>query len=155
MQLRSLWLGKNKIESLTGVSALVNLRQLDVQNNRLTAIGDELLNLTNLEELYLACNAIENVSGLPALSPLHTVDLSNNQLNSIDGLDAHTHLEEVWMTKSLLSSYDALTPLTRLPKLSCIYLEHSPIAKDFEYRMKLTAMIPTLEQLDATLITRR
>ena len=58
------------------------------------------------------------------------------------------------MTKSLLETYDDLIPLTKLNNLKCLYLEHSPIAKDFEYRMRITKMIPTLEQLDATVVTR-
>lgn len=38
-----------------------------------------------------------------------------------------------------------------LPKLSTLYLEHSPLAKDFEYRIRLAADIPSLTQLDATM----
>lgn len=37
-----------------------------------------------------------------------------------------------------------------LPKLSTLYLEHSPLARDFEYRMRLAEAIPSLTQLDAT-----
>jgi protein phosphatase 1 regulatory subunit 7 len=97
--LESLWLGKNKIETVSHVGHFPKLKQLDIQNNRLTSLGQELCGLTTLTELYLACNAIESVAGgLPTLSPLSTLDLSNNKVADISGIDACTHLEELWMT---------------------------------------------------------
>lgn len=192
-QLRSLWLGKNKIEQLAGLEGLNLLEQLDVQNNRLTSLGDCLRGLKRLRELYLACNAISSLGddgcGLPALSAeelaegeggLQIVDLSSNQLASLQGIDSQSSLRELWASGSALSSFEQLQPLTRLPRLTCVYLEHSPIgeseretlylflllpslltivclllpAKDFEYRIRLTAMLPFLEQLDATAVKR-
>lgn len=153
--LESLWLGKNKIEEIAGIEGLTKLRQLDVQNNRLRSLGTGLLGLTNLEELYLACNAIENVNGLPVNSPLNTLDLSTNRISCIAGIEQHQHLTELWMTASLLASFEALEPLVALPHLECLYLEHSPIASDFEYRMRITKMISSLVQLDANAVNRR
>ena len=153
--LQSLWLGKNKIETIACIGNLPKLRQLDIQNNRITSIGEgQIQNLGSLEELYLACNAIEIMDNFPINSPLGTLDLSYNKIISIQGVELLTNLEELWMTKSLLESYDDLAPLTKLSGLKCLYLEHSPVAKDFEYRMRLTKLIPTLEQLDATAVTR-
>jgi protein phosphatase 1 regulatory subunit 7 len=142
--MQSLWLGKNKIEEISGIGHLSKLRQLDVQSNRLAAIGAELMELTALEEVYLACNAIETVRGLPEGSPLSTVDLSNNPLKSLDGIESHPTLEELWMTKSALSTYDDLEPLRSLPALTCVYLEHSPVAQHPDYRQRLVALVPTL-----------
>jgi Leucine-rich repeat (LRR) protein len=72
--------------SLSGISSHSLLRQLDIQNNRLTTIGSALLPLSNLSELYLACNAIETVAGLPNSLQLNTVDFSNNPINSLEGI---------------------------------------------------------------------
>ena len=58
------------------------------------------------------------------------------------------------MTSSKISSLEQLEPLKELPEISCLYLEHSPISKDFEYRKAITAMLPSLEQLDATEVNR-
>lgn len=85
LNLESLWLGKNKIEDINGIAQLRKLKKLDVQNNRLSRLGEELSEMENLEELYLACNAIETVDGLPTLSPLSIVDFSTNRLQSIEG----------------------------------------------------------------------
>jgi len=177
--LQSLWLGKNKIEKIEDINRLPCLRQFDCQNNRLTTLiwddekkgesgdvatdGDSvgaasntgIAGLTTLEELYLACNALQNLHGMPQQSPLDTIDLSTNQINSLAGVESLQHVTELWMTSSKLSSFEELEPLQALPKLECLYLEHSPLASDFEYRMKVTAMLPSLQQLDATTVSRR
>jgi protein phosphatase 1 regulatory subunit 7 len=179
--LQSLWLGKNKLERICDVQDLPVLRQLDCQNNRLTAlvwptivppVSDDAPDITSspasdedidssgigrlksLEELYLACNAIVRLDGLPVNSPLRTLDLSTNGVESVEGIEGLVELEELWMTASAMSTFEQLQPLTTLPKIECLYLEHSPIAADFEYRKKITALIPTLEQLDATQVNR-
>jgi protein phosphatase 1 regulatory subunit 7 len=41
--------------------------------------------------------------------------------------------------------------LTKLPKLTCVYLEANPLAQDSAYRRKLKLIVPTLLQIDATL----
>ena len=71
---------------VTGIGQFKLLRQLDIQNNRLTSLGEEMLDMNYLEELYLACNGIESVQGLPRSSRLSTLDLSNNPLKSIQGI---------------------------------------------------------------------
>ena len=160
LALRSLWLGKNKIEEISGLENLIGLKQLDVQSNRLTSLGTGLNSLKNLSELYLASNQIKNVTGLPLFiedgsneefnDVLNTIDLSNNGLSSIEGIQQIRNLEEFWMSGSGFDSFESLEPLSKLATLTCVYLEHSPIAKDFEYRKKLTQLIPSLEQLDAS-----
>mmetsp|Transcript_66192 Transcript_66192/g.130241 ORF Transcript_66192/g.130241 Transcript_66192/m.130241 type:complete len:365 (+) Transcript_66192:39-1133(+) len=152
--MKSLWLGKNKIEAIGGLEALTELRQLDIQHNRLTTLGEGLLHLSKLEELYLAWNAIDSLHGLPDSTELNTVDLSKNQITSLEGAEQHPSLEELWLSYCQVASFDALTPLTGLAKLTCLYLEHNPLAKDFEYRKTVTRMIPTLQQLDATMVNR-
>lgn len=131
VSLKSLWLGKNKIENITDVGHLPNLRQLDVQNNRLTSLGEDLLSNQSLEEIYLACNAITSTAGLPVLASrcLKIIDLSNNKLVSLESIECFSALKELWMTGSGFSSLDELASLQLLPKLECLYLEHSPIVK--------------------------
>lgn len=132
-----------------------SLRQLDVQCNRLTELTG-LDGLEGLEELYLANNAIQSVSGLPLLSceTLNTVDLSYNGIQSMDGIELFQALEELWVSRSAVTSFAQLEPLMKLGNLSCLYLEHSPISSDFEYRIRITKMIPSLQQLDAVNVSR-
>jgi protein phosphatase 1 regulatory subunit 7 len=65
VSLESLWLGKNKIEEIAGINQLNHLRQFDIQSNRLTSLGTDLLNNTSIEEFYVANNAISDLEGKP------------------------------------------------------------------------------------------
>lgn len=150
--LESLWLGKNKIERVEGIEELTMLKQLDVQSNRLTQIaGIDTLN--RLNELYLASNAIESIDGLPTAGTLGTIDLSRNKLSSLAGIESQTGLEDLWLSTNLFDKFDFLEHVSQLPKLTTIYMEHNPIASDFEYRLRLSAAMPQLEYIDATMTT--
>ena len=135
-----------------------------------------------LEELYLAHNGLDDdgISGLLSSSStsgstfpqLTTLDLSNNRLtttaplvvdskknnnNTVVGLH-WPMLEELWLSANLITDFEAIHSLKvasenkQLPKLETVYLEYNPVSKDFEYRKKLAEYIPTLQQIDATMI---
>lgn len=112
--LRSLWLGKNKIEKVQGLEKLVTLEQLDIQNNRLTSLGDGLQTLVNLRELYLACNRLPDPKGLPPPGCLNTVDFSYNLMKSLEGIEPYTTLEDLWVSGSVLENFDQVKPLLPL-----------------------------------------
>jgi protein phosphatase 1 regulatory subunit 7 len=150
--LESLWLGKNKIETIEGLEGLSVLRQLDVQSNRLTQISG-ISELNNLQELYLASNALESIDGLPASGTLNTIDLSRNKLSSLAGIQAQTGVEDLWLSTNLFDNFDLLEYISPLSNLTTIYLEHNPVASDFEYRLRLSAALPQLEYIDATQTT--
>lgn len=158
--MQSLWLGKNKITEVSHIQQMVNLRQLDVQSNRLTTLGDGIRTLHNLEELYLAHDKIESIEGcLPEVTDEHppklnTIDLTANGLKSLVGFEQQVEIEELWIGSSGVASFEDVTPLQALPKLNCLYLEHSPISADFEYRLRISKLLPALEQLDAVSMTR-
>lgn len=48
-----------------------------------------------------------------------------------------------------------MPPLARLPALRVLYLEHNPLAADYEYRTRLARGVPQLLQIDATAVPRR
>lgn len=150
--LRSLWLGKNKIEKIEGIGGLTSLKQVDVQSNRLTAVSG-IDTLSELEELYLASNAIDSIAGIPQAGTLTTIDLSRNKLSSLAGIEVQTSLEDLWLSTNLFSTFDFLDHTKKLSKLTTIYLEHNPIASDFEYRLRVSAAMPGLEFIDATMTT--
>lgn len=135
-----------------------------------------------LEELYLAHNGLDDagISGLVSLvgtgdntknfPKLTVLDLSRNRLTTtaslvIDGAAEATTttgewpaLEELWLSGNAIADFDALVPLKdasakhHLPELATVYLEYNPLAKDFEYRKKVAEFLPTLKQIDATMI---
>lgn len=58
-------LANNKLKSIAGLSALVNLKKVDLGANRIRVMeATELAGLTNLEELWIGKNKIEKIEGL-------------------------------------------------------------------------------------------
>jgi hypothetical protein len=82
-------------------------------------------------------------------------DLSGNRVKSLEGVEGLAALEELWMSYNEMATFDDLNPLTRLRNLRCVYLEHNPVYKEFEYRKRVAALLPELVQLDATMIPFR
>ena len=157
--LEELWLGKNKIEVIEGLENLTSLRRLDVQSNRLTAIENLTSQVDTLEELYLAHNGISNEgaireSGLQlSFQKLTTLDLSRNRLTSCLPFSKLVTLNELWISSNEIASFEDVQPISVLTELNEIYLEHNPIYQDFEYRKKLKEIIPSLNQIDANMIS--
>mmetsp|Transcript_35196 Transcript_35196/g.80409 ORF Transcript_35196/g.80409 Transcript_35196/m.80409 type:complete len:451 (-) Transcript_35196:6302-7654(-) len=156
--LEELWLGKNKIEKIDGLENLTKLRRLDVQSNRLTTVDNLHAQVDTLEELYLAHNGI-TVEGATVESglalkftQLNTLDLSSNRLTDASPLSHLTSLTDLWISSNDIKTFDDVQPLESLTNLDGIYLEHNPVASDFEYRMQLTKIIPSLTQIDANMI---
>ena len=140
--LQELWLGKNKIVKIEGLDALANLKRISIQSNRLTEMGNGLAPLINLEELYLSHQGIGAIEGLDGLRKLNTIDISHNRLTSTNGIpvDDLPELEDLWLNGNKISEYaevDRLAPLGAT--LHTIYLQHNPLAKDFEYRKRVKA----------------
>jgi protein phosphatase 1 regulatory subunit 7 len=159
VSLKSLWLGKNKIEHIEDLSALVNLTQLDIQCNRLTSC-EGLAGLISLQELYLANNNISSLQGLIDALPvticpnLNTIDFTHNQITSFDGVDVLSTLETIWLSSNRIETVTDLIALKSLPKLECLYLEHNPIYSRSDYKTSIMEELIQLKQLDANLIQR-
>ncbi len=125
------------------------------------------MNLTTqrdtLEELYLAHNAIDTEgasfdTGLAMTFPnLSVLDLSRNRLTSTKPFAHLPGLEELWISGNEISTFEDVEPLKEaassgIQSLDTIYLEYNPVASEFEYRKRLKEWIPSLNQIDATLI---
>jgi hypothetical protein len=143
---------------------LTKLRRLDIQSNRLTRIENLQGQCDTLEELYLAHNGIDDIgahleTGLKLSFPNLTVlDLSRNRLTTTIPFGHLTAIEELWISGNMMEDFDAVVPLKDasaeglIPNLETLYLEYNPLASDFEYRKKLAQWIPSLKQIDATMI---
>ena len=116
--------------------------------------------LETLEELYLAHNGIDDEgasceTGIALKFPnLNVLDLSRNRLTTTAPFAHLEALEELWISGNNIESFEAVEPLRNAPaqKLDTIYLEYNPVAKEFEYRKRVAEYIPSLSQIDATLI---
>ena len=63
-------------------------------------------------------------------------------------------LTDLWANGNLVADFDDLNGLTQLTSLDTLYLEHNPLAKDFEYRLRIARLLNSLTQLDADPVTR-
>lgn len=158
VNLEELWLGKNKIEHIGGLQHLTKLRRLDVQSNRLTKIENLEALVDTLEELYLAHNGIdvegalcESGLALP-FTQLNTVDMSRNRLTDTSPFAHLTSLTDLWISGNDIATYEQVEHLRGLTALDVVYLEYNPVASEFEYRMKLAQIVPSLTQIDANMI---
>lgn len=93
--LEKLDLRGNKINDISALKELVNLRYLDLSHN-FSALGvqsgaglnlDALKNLTRLEDLYLDKNYISNIEPLANLVSLKNLSLRHNRLHDISPLE--------------------------------------------------------------------
>jgi hypothetical protein len=140
---------------------LTKLRRLDVQSNRLTKIENLTSQQETLEELYLSHNGIDDEgaylpTGLQLSFPnLNVVDLCRNRLVTTSAFAHLEGLEELWISGNQIDSFDGVAPLRDASPnqhLETVYLEYNPVASEFEYRKRLAEWIPSLKQIDATLI---
>ena len=94
-------------------------------------------------------------TGLAQIFPnLSTLDLSRNRLVNTQPFAHQTSLEELWLSGNTIATFTDVEPLCALGKhqLDTVYLEYNPVAQEFEYRKKLAEMVPSLKQIDSTMI---
>lgn len=112
---------------------LVNLRCLYLGKNMLSEISG-LSALTNIETLDLADNCIEAVSGLSCLPNLRTLNLSGNRMKTLDDV---SHLTECTSLISLdlascrLEDNAVVDMLMQMP-LNLLRLQGNPVVSTYK-----------------------
>jgi protein phosphatase 1 regulatory subunit 7 len=125
INLQQLWLGRNKIETISGLSTLTQLQRLSLQSNRIRQIQG-LDNLLHLRELYLSHNGLSEIGpGLAALCFLRVLDLSYNTIARIDHLRHMRLLEELWINNNQISNYDDLVLCRLVFSALVVFPSHS------------------------------
>ena len=156
VNLKELWLGKNKITSMS-LPSLPALRHLSLQNNRLESWEPSFFhNLTGLTHLYVGHN---NLPDLPdefaLLTDLVEVDLVRNAITQIKPIPELRKLQELWMNDNKIEDLAQIANLASFPSLKTIYLERNPIQDlgnkqaEERYREAILQAVPYIEQLDA------
>jgi protein phosphatase 1 regulatory subunit 7 len=156
-RLETLWLGKNKIVDAAGIPALPRLTKLDLQGNRFTDLSGFEPVAHQLRELLISSNGLTSLTGIHIFAELTLLDVSANKIGSLANsqLDHLRNLEEFWCTSNQLSDYKELeTELGNNLKLVSVMLEANPLARDTQYRNKMQAALPRLQQLDCVDIVR-
>ena len=153
--LEELWLGKNKITEIKGVSHLSNLRIISLPSNRLTNL-EGLSSLTELTDIYLSHNQIQSLAPLAANKSLRVIDISSNQITSLTGVGPLTSLEEFWASDNQIEDFAEIDKeLKDKKELATVYFEGNPLQKRQPalYRNKVRLALPQLKQIDASKCT--
>jgi len=112
---------KWRIDDISSVCQLSNLRFLNASNNQIKDISD-ILKLKNIEIIHLNNNKIIHVPNLDELKNLKEIYLSNNQIDNIDFLLRSTQIETVDLHSNGITN---LIPLKELLQKSSIHLKNS------------------------------
>lgn len=152
IDLKEIWLGKNKITQLKNFNHLTNLTVISIQSNNITKI-EGLENLENLEEFYISHNKIETIEGLENNKNLQILDVSANKITKLDNLNHLTKLTDFWCSYNKVDNFDEIGKLSKLPELDTVYFEGNPIQfqNPTAYRRKVKLYLgPSLTKIDAT-----
>ena len=112
-RLRELTLDNNRISSLGVLQKLSSLEFLSVSHNELQTTS-ELSHFSKLKWLYLRNNRILNLSGLSALSELVTLDLADNYVSDLAPLVGLTQLTELYLNNNTPKNLKKLSSLPAL-----------------------------------------
>ncbi len=120
-QLRQLVVSNNQLTDLSPLESLTQL--LRVFNNQLTDLSP-LEPLTQLRELYVSYNQLTDLSPLEPLTQLRKLDVSYNQLTDLSPLEPLTQLRELRVFNNQLTD---LSPLQSLKQLRHLDLSNNKI----------------------------
>lgn len=120
--LRSLTVSGMKIDSLSPLSGLTQLEELDLTGCRIPDGGLAILaQLPALKDLTInncGLSTIADLAGAPALTYL---DLGNNTLRNLESLSDITTLTQIDLQHNAVTTLSALSSLTGLEKLNISY----------------------------------
>ncbi|KAM7512890.1 hypothetical protein LguiB_011765 [Lonicera macranthoides] len=147
--LQELWLGRNRIKTIN-LCGLKCIKKISLQSNRLTSMTG-LEDCVALEELYLSHNGIGKMEGLSTLVNLRVLDLAANKLTTINNIECLSQLEDLWLNDNQITSLEGIAEAVAgsREKLTTIYLERNPCAKNPNYLTTLRQIFPNIEQVDS------
>ena len=108
-------LSNNKIEKITGGSAV--LKELNIDNNNLNSLAG-IEQYSNLEILSISNNQISSLNELESLKNLENLNINKNQINDIGNLANSSNLKYLYMDNNNISNLESLNNLNTLEKYS-------------------------------------
>lgn len=109
-----LWLGyEDNITSLTALSGLLNLTQLDVYHCQVTSLSP-VSGLTKLSSLRVGFNALASLDGISGLPNLYELSAESNIINDISAIAGAGVIMYVNLSGNSITAIDGLSGLTGL-----------------------------------------
>lgn len=120
--LERLAIPERRLDSLSFLSSLGYLKELDLSGCRFPAADLEILTgLQDLEKLNLAGCGLSTIAELSGADNLIYLDLSSNTLRNLEPLTTMTALQELYLQHNAVTALDQLSSLTSLEKLDISY----------------------------------
>lgn len=132
-KLRRLWLSCNALESVTNLSSLSDLEELNLSNNRIRQLPDLHTKLGNVKSVFLAQNRLTTLDGLGKLYGLVTLDVRSNRIADLE----------------------TIRPVAALPCLEELTLTGNPVTTVLDFRTKVLTMFGNAYAKLLLLIVRR
>ena len=152
--LRRLELSHQRLESMSGLPELPQLRELILNDNAIATL-EPPAGCPRLERLWLFSNRIERLAGLDRLSSLRELWLQDNRVRRLRGagLERLVDLRELALAGNPihdLGEIDALASVPALRRLSFAdrFFAPAPVTTRRGYRAATTRTRPQLEILD-------
>ena len=121
--LRYLYVFKNDLQDVSGLSGLDELVELYLIDDNLQEVGT-LSDLPHLEALTLSANFLEDISPLFQLTQLTNLVVRDNEIRSLEGIGA---LENLTRLNVANNHVDSLEPVADLPHLDGLVVSTNPI----------------------------
>ncbi|KAL6749690.1 hypothetical protein V8C86DRAFT_1796919, partial [Haematococcus lacustris] len=166
----------NDILSLSGESAIEDVRELTLRGFKLSSFKEHAVKLTGLTALSLSHNQLTSLASFSLLTSLSTLNVNANLLTSLRGIEGCTSLRQLYACSNrlhdllpllslqrletlavfgnVIASLDAaLQVLSSLPCLADVSLGGNPASTVPGYRQQLVLQLQALQVLDGEAVT--
>ena len=111
----------------------------------LRAKSDKIKNIKNLN---VWGSEISDCSILQKMPLLEIISLSVNKIKTLKYFQNMVNLQELYLRKNLISSFNEINYLKTCPKLKILWLNENPISYVPGYRLGVIHFLPNLHKLD-------
>lgn len=120
--LEKLTIHQRKLDSLSPLASLLNLKELDLAGCRFPVADLKILAAApDLEVLNLSGCALSTIADLVGAKNLVRLDLSSNTLRNLEPLASMSKLQELYLQHNAVTALNALSQLEQLNKLDISY----------------------------------
>lgn len=132
---QEVFLSEAKIENsptTEDLHRIINLRSLDIHNNRKIHSLTQISRLSKLEKLNISGTNIKDISVISDLAALKIVDMSGTKVSNVSSLSGLPNLTLINIENTKVTAIDTLW---HNPLLKVIYADGSDIEQDEVYRL--------------------
>ncbi|GLD92807.1 hypothetical protein PINS_up001386 [Pythium insidiosum] len=152
INLRILILSDNVITRIDGIQACRRLEELSLDENRITRI-ENLDGLRSLKRLSLARNRITVVENLDRLENLTQLSLEDNHITSLRGFGNAPKLMELYLGNNRIEVLKEVQHLKTLPKLTILDVSGNDITQATDYRLYTIYYLRRVKVLDGETVS--